>query len=348
MAIEQRTLISAAPNQSSTIVIRSDVSAEELRLDLSMPSTIGSPGHWSNYPKGVVAGFRSLGAEGEGFDAHVTSTVPMGAVCRAVLRCRRLWPHWWKPRGVRRSIRSVKRCCVRPLSTSMRACPAESWIPTFRFWAVRTTSCFWIASPTSVLDSICRSRCGHSHRQQQREAPARRRCLRETQGRLRSRSASTRRPHAAPGDPWRIAAACGSNGRDDGSLCASCHRRDCPNPTRRAARAQRTMGKARTTHVCQSRITAHGLRCQLPGARCDCSHGPTHRHRWRNVWLPPERRRRLRRMCGGVDNSRNDGANCFSNARRRTWSNSASSPRCSCRDPPQALLLKSSRHDDRR
>ena len=79
MAIERRTLISAAPNRSSTIVIRSDASADEVRLDLSMPLEIGSPGHWSNYPKGVVAGFRSLGAEGEGFDAHVSSTVPMGA-----------------------------------------------------------------------------------------------------------------------------------------------------------------------------------------------------------------------------------------------------------------------------
>src|SRR5262245_58000134 len=71
MAIEQRTVIAAAPNGSQTITMRSEASADELRVNLMAALTADPPGSWGNYPKGVIDGFRRLGAGGEGFDAQV-------------------------------------------------------------------------------------------------------------------------------------------------------------------------------------------------------------------------------------------------------------------------------------
>ncbi len=79
MAIERRTAIAATPNRSGAIVMRTEASPDELVLDLADQPRVGPVGSWSNYPRGVVAGFRALGAAGEGFDAQVVSTVPIGA-----------------------------------------------------------------------------------------------------------------------------------------------------------------------------------------------------------------------------------------------------------------------------
>jgi galactokinase len=79
MAIERRTTIAAAPNQSRRIVLRSEQDAELITLDLGQPLTPGAAGSWGNYPIGVVAGFQRLGATVPGFDAHISSTVPVGA-----------------------------------------------------------------------------------------------------------------------------------------------------------------------------------------------------------------------------------------------------------------------------
>jgi galactokinase len=48
-------------------------------IDLDRPLTPGPRGSWGNYPMGVVAGFQQLGAAPAGFDAWVSSTVPVGA-----------------------------------------------------------------------------------------------------------------------------------------------------------------------------------------------------------------------------------------------------------------------------
>jgi galactokinase len=79
MAIEQRTTIAAAPNHSRRIVLRSEQDAEPVTLDLLEPLRPGPRGSWGNYPKGVVAGFQQLGATLSGFDAHISSTVAVGA-----------------------------------------------------------------------------------------------------------------------------------------------------------------------------------------------------------------------------------------------------------------------------
>src|SRR5256886_11991746 len=73
MAIELRTAIAAAPNDTRKIVLHSEVAAETAVIDLSQPLVPEAPGRWLNHPKGVVAGFvaagqqpRGLGRDGKG------------------------------------------------------------------------------------------------------------------------------------------------------------------------------------------------------------------------------------------------------------------------------------------
>jgi galactokinase len=79
MAIERRTTIAAAANGSRRIVLRSEQNPELITLDLDRPLVPGPKGSWGNYPAGVLAGFRQLGAALFGFDALITSTVPLGS-----------------------------------------------------------------------------------------------------------------------------------------------------------------------------------------------------------------------------------------------------------------------------
>jgi galactokinase len=79
MALEQRTAIAAAPNASQEIIIRSESSDEVARIDLAQPLARERNGSWVNYPKGVVAGFLKEGVKLQGFDAIISSRVPIGA-----------------------------------------------------------------------------------------------------------------------------------------------------------------------------------------------------------------------------------------------------------------------------
>jgi len=79
MAIEQRTAIAAAANQLDTIVIRSEATGETVSFDTHRLPAPDPKGRWSNYPKGVLAGFLGRGWVPQGFNAVITSTVPMGA-----------------------------------------------------------------------------------------------------------------------------------------------------------------------------------------------------------------------------------------------------------------------------
>src|SRR5688572_4528421 len=55
MAIERYTLIAAAPNDSSTVRLRSAMANEAVHIDLSKILVPSAKGQWSNYPKGVLA-----------------------------------------------------------------------------------------------------------------------------------------------------------------------------------------------------------------------------------------------------------------------------------------------------
>jgi galactokinase len=79
MAIEFYTLIAAAPNSSHTVNLRSAMNGESASVDLSKTLAPGARGHWTNYPKGVLAGFSALGLVLPGFDALIHSNVPVGS-----------------------------------------------------------------------------------------------------------------------------------------------------------------------------------------------------------------------------------------------------------------------------
>ena len=80
MAIERRTVIAAAPNDSpDRVVLRSEATGETVSVDLSEVLRPDGKGCWTNYPKGVLAGFLESGLRPRGFDAVIHSTVPIGA-----------------------------------------------------------------------------------------------------------------------------------------------------------------------------------------------------------------------------------------------------------------------------
>ncbi len=79
MAIERRTVIAAAPNDTDTVNLRSEATGESVSVDLRAPLLPDAKGRWSNYPKGVLAGFRERGHAVRGFDALIATDVPIGA-----------------------------------------------------------------------------------------------------------------------------------------------------------------------------------------------------------------------------------------------------------------------------
>jgi galactokinase len=79
MAIERRTVIAAAPNDTGQVTLRSEATGESVSFDLAKPLQPDPKGRWSNYPKGVLAGFIELGSPLRGFDALIASSVPIGA-----------------------------------------------------------------------------------------------------------------------------------------------------------------------------------------------------------------------------------------------------------------------------
>lgn len=79
MAIECRTAIAGHPNGTQVVQLRSAARGESITIDLTRFVESEARGRWSNYPKGVIAGFQRLGHKIPGFDAIIYSTVPMGA-----------------------------------------------------------------------------------------------------------------------------------------------------------------------------------------------------------------------------------------------------------------------------
>jgi galactokinase len=79
MAIEARTAIAAVPNNSERIVLHSEAMNETTTIDLSQPIAPERRGRWTNYFRGVLAGFLKTGIGLCGFDALVHSEVPLGA-----------------------------------------------------------------------------------------------------------------------------------------------------------------------------------------------------------------------------------------------------------------------------
>src|SRR5258708_29324461 len=51
MAIKQGTAISAAPNNSNEIILRSETTRDTIRIDVSRPLAPAANSDWSHYPK---------------------------------------------------------------------------------------------------------------------------------------------------------------------------------------------------------------------------------------------------------------------------------------------------------
>jgi galactokinase len=79
MAIEYYAVMAAdrPPGGGAMLHIRSTAQKEAASIDTSKPVTT-SPLKWSNYPRGVVAGFAARGLNPGGLDVLLHSTVPLG------------------------------------------------------------------------------------------------------------------------------------------------------------------------------------------------------------------------------------------------------------------------------
>lgn len=78
MAIDRETVVAATPNGGHAIRLETSFTDEPVEFD---PTRLQAGRHtgWSDYAKGVIAGFRDLKLEIPGFDAFVDSSVPVGA-----------------------------------------------------------------------------------------------------------------------------------------------------------------------------------------------------------------------------------------------------------------------------
>src|SRR5262252_8554076 len=78
MAIEREVLMAGAPNGGREMRLRSTAIDEPTSIDISGGIQRATAGHWSNYPRGVIAGFRERQIALGGLDLLAHSTVPLG------------------------------------------------------------------------------------------------------------------------------------------------------------------------------------------------------------------------------------------------------------------------------
>ena len=77
MAIERHIIIAADRNADQEVMVHSITTGETASFGISPRVGPGQP-TWSNYVRGVVAGFQRLGKSVAGFDAVIDSTLPYG------------------------------------------------------------------------------------------------------------------------------------------------------------------------------------------------------------------------------------------------------------------------------
>ena len=77
MAIERYTVMAAAPNTCRDVTLHSVTTGETATFSVRGAVQRGQP-EWSNYVRGVVAGFQEAGKKDTGFDAVIESDIPYG------------------------------------------------------------------------------------------------------------------------------------------------------------------------------------------------------------------------------------------------------------------------------
>jgi len=77
MAIRRYIVIAAGANSGRQVTLHSVTTGETATFSVRPKVERGEPG-WSNYVRGVIAGFQKLGKKVAGFDAVIESTLPFG------------------------------------------------------------------------------------------------------------------------------------------------------------------------------------------------------------------------------------------------------------------------------
>jgi galactokinase len=77
MAIERYTVFAGDQNKDKAVTLHSSTTGETANFSVRGAVEKGEPA-WSNYVRGVVAGFQQRGQKVGGFDAVIASTVPFG------------------------------------------------------------------------------------------------------------------------------------------------------------------------------------------------------------------------------------------------------------------------------
>jgi len=77
MAIERYMVIAGDRNADREVILHSNTNGESATFSVRSRIERGEPG-WSNYVRGVVAGFQERGTRVTGFDAVIESTLPYG------------------------------------------------------------------------------------------------------------------------------------------------------------------------------------------------------------------------------------------------------------------------------
>jgi galactokinase len=78
MALERYTVIAAGDAPDGTAAVYSAATNDDVRIPLGSPKKHATPGHWSNYVAGVLAGCGRRGMRSGGFQAVIESIVPVG------------------------------------------------------------------------------------------------------------------------------------------------------------------------------------------------------------------------------------------------------------------------------
>ena len=78
MAIEHRTAIAASPSGDDAVTLHSNTNGESATFSVAGEMQRGEPA-WSNYIRGVIAGFQKLKLPVKGFKAVIDSDVPLGS-----------------------------------------------------------------------------------------------------------------------------------------------------------------------------------------------------------------------------------------------------------------------------
>ena len=77
MAIDRHIVIAADSNTRREVTLHSETTGETASFSVHPKVERGEPG-WSNYVRGVIAGFQKLNKKVPGFDAVIESTLPYG------------------------------------------------------------------------------------------------------------------------------------------------------------------------------------------------------------------------------------------------------------------------------